>query len=248
MHARQRAVLADWMAWPLVGPMADQVAQQLLAAFGVELGSRMAVWNGARARFSEDWFAASGCDRYVLLGAGLDSYAWRQDTAPVFEVDHPATQAWKRGRLEMLALDAPGHLTWVPVDFEKDSLREALDAHGLTDGKSFFTWIGVTEYISSAAVESTLAALPAGTLAMSYGVPEPLWADDARAASRGFLEMAAGSGEPIRTLMAPEDVARLLAQHGFEVLEDVGPADVESRYGVPATFVLSERVVLARKA
>src|SRR5215471_3773216 len=102
-----RAVLQDWMAWPLIGGEAETIAARARAAFG-EHQDALATWVAARSRITEDWLAESEAQQYVIVGAGLDSFAWRQRGGlAVFEVDHPATQAWKRARLDALASRAP---------------------------------------------------------------------------------------------------------------------------------------------
>lgn len=119
-----RAVLTDWLAWPLVGAEVESLTARALEMFG-DRAPLLATWVAARSRFSEDWMAASEASQYVILGAGLDSFAWRQ-TGPlrVFEVDHPASQDWKRSRLDALGVSAPPELVWAPVDFEAESLAD----------------------------------------------------------------------------------------------------------------------------
>src|SRR5262249_5005162 len=117
-----RAVLLDWAAWPLVGAEAESVTASLRGMFG-DNAPMLETWTAARSRFTEDWLADSRADQYVILGAGLDSFAWRQTgRLRVFEVDHPATQAWKRSRLDTLGIAAPPELVWAPVDFEAEPL------------------------------------------------------------------------------------------------------------------------------
>ena len=91
-----------WLAWPLIGSAAEALFAGIRAAFG-DVRDPVATWIAARSRIAEDWLAASEVKQYVILGAGLDSCAWRQQGGlRVFEVDQPATQAWKRARLEEL--------------------------------------------------------------------------------------------------------------------------------------------------
>jgi methyltransferase (TIGR00027 family) len=143
-----RAVLADWLAWPLVGSEAEALMAGIRGAFG-EVFASIATWVAARSRFVEDWQEASGADRYVILGAGLDSFAWRQrGGVRVFEADHPATQAWKRSRLQALNAPVPSELVWVPVDFEVESVADGLDRAGLGAGPTFVSWLGVVPYLS----------------------------------------------------------------------------------------------------
>ena len=99
--------------------------------------------------------------QYVILGAGLDTFAYRnpypQGTLHVFEVDQPATQTWKRARLDEMGMTPPGDLTFAPVDFETRTLADGLRGAGYDPGKgTFFSWLGVTEYLTTEAVMTTL--------------------------------------------------------------------------------------------
>ena len=116
-----------------------------------------------RTRFAEDAMAAAvarGVRQLVVLGAGLDTYAYRNafaETLHVFEVDHPATQAWKRQWLAEAAIPLPHTLTFAPIDFQRETLADGLAAAGFDPAKqSFFTWLGVVPYLSVQAVFSTL--------------------------------------------------------------------------------------------
>ncbi len=245
-HGR-RAVLADWLAWPLVGPEAESMTVRSRTVFG-DSAPLLATWVAARSRFTEDWLAGSGATQYVILGAGLDTFAWRQaGSVRVFEVDHPATQAWKRSRLDALGVLAPAELVWAPVDFEAESLTEGLSRAGLGAGHTFVSCLGVVSYLSLDAIRATLSDLPPCTLAVSHGAPQDMLPDEVRAVSKTFRSIAVGAGEPPLTRLAPEQFADLLGEHGFEILEHVGYADVEPRWGLPALNIGNERVVLAVK-
>lgn len=119
----------------------------------------------ARERYIDDCLEAAlaeGIDQLVILGAGFDSRAYRieglQKQVRVFEVDHPATQAMKKQKVAQILGGQPAHVTYVPIDFDKEDLREHLAAGGYMEGaKTFFIWQGVTEYLTPAAVDATLA-------------------------------------------------------------------------------------------
>jgi methyltransferase (TIGR00027 family) len=242
-----RSVLADWLAWPLVGSAAEALLPQLREAFG-ELRHPLATWVSARSRICEDWLAASGAEQYVILGAGLDSFAWRQaGGVRVFEVDYPASQTWKRSRLEALDLAAPAHLVWTPVDFETQSLSDGLASAGLGPGPTFVSWLGVLAYLSLEAIEATLRALPSCELAVTYLTPEDLWEGDSRTAGQVMQALARQAGEPFVSLLTPEEVAGVLANCGFAVVEDIGADDVEARFGIPAVGTGNDRITLAKK-
>ena len=112
---------------------------------------------------------AKGVRQYVVLGAGLDTFAYRNPFAylRVFEVDHPATQAWKRDQLQAGGIAIPDGFAFVAVDFEKQTLNAELAAAGFTTSQpAFFSWLGVTPYLTREAFEGTLrfiAAMPAGS-------------------------------------------------------------------------------------
>jgi methyltransferase (TIGR00027 family) len=242
------AVLADWLAWPLVGIAAEAIAAGARAAFG-DAESLLATWVAARSRFAEDWLSESGAAQHVILGAGLDSFAWRQTSGiRVFEVDHPATQEWKRSRLAALGVPVPAELVWVPVDFEVESIADGLARAGIGRGPTFVSWLGVVPYLSVEAVEATLRDLPPCSLAVSYTVPEGTLPDAARAVTATFRAMATGAGEPPRTHFEPDRFAGVLSDHRFTPVHDAGFEDVEPRYGLRALSVGGERVTLAANA
>ncbi len=242
-----RAVLEDWLAWPLVGSEAEALAAEMRAAFG-DPAALLATWVSARSRVAEDWLARSGAEQYVILGAGLDSFAWRQSSGVrVFEVDHPATQAWKRSRLEAIGAPSPPELVWVPVDFEVESIADGLERAGVSSRHTFISWLGVIPYLSLDAIGATLRGLPPSSLAVSYSTPQDMWPHDVRAVSKTFRAIAVEVGEPPVSRFTPDQLAGVLADRGFAVVEDVGFEDVEPRYGVPALSVGNERIALARK-
>jgi methyltransferase (TIGR00027 family) len=243
----QRAVFTDWLAWPLVGATAEELTTQLFPLFGDDV-PQIATWLAARQRIAEDWLASSGAEQYVVLGAGLDSYAWRTDNSVrVFEVDHPATQTWKQARLAALQLSTPDHLTWVPVDFEVESFADQLTQSGLEERPTFFSWLGVTPYLTIDAIGGALDALPPCSLAVSYATPSNLWTEDCARVSNKFLGIAEQSGEPILSLFSPRDFTSLLADHGFTQADDVGHEMIESRFAVKALANGGERIALATK-
>jgi methyltransferase (TIGR00027 family) len=128
---RAPLIFADPLAYPLLGERAEELVayHRGHGDHPVLAGARAAVTT--RSRYTEDRLAALGADQYVILGAGLDSYAYRS-TGPVrvFEVDHPATQEWKHDRLTDAGIAVPSSVTFVPVDFEGDPLMESLRRNG----------------------------------------------------------------------------------------------------------------------
>ncbi|GAB2951112.1 class I SAM-dependent methyltransferase [Nonomuraea fastidiosa] len=224
----------DTLAARLLGALADEPIgyhrrfgeHPILAGTRAQVTTRSAYIERRAAEAAE-----AGVRHHVLLGAGLDTYAWRaRPDVRVIEVDHPDTQRWKRELIAAAGLDQPSGLTFAPLDFESGDLPQALREAGLSDGEpAFVSWLGVTMYLTEEAVAATLAALgrlPAGSeLVMEYALPPEL--RDARGAS--YAGHAAGAaaerGEPWLSFFAPDDLTALLKRHGLEVAEHVRQAD-----------------------
>lgn len=191
-----------------------------------------------RSRYAEDQLAqavARGVTQYVLLGAGLDTFAHRNPhpALRVFEVDHPATQQWKRDLLHTGNLPHPPTLTYVPVDFEKQSLPEQLHAANFNpQTPTFFAWLGVVPYLTHAAFRATLdfiAAQPAGTgVVFDYGQPREALPFFERLAHDSLAERVRQAGEPFQLFFTPKEIAAELT--AFRDLEDLGATEINARY------------------
>ena len=165
----QGRIFADPLALRILGVEAATVAQK---AAEDSSGRLMRLFVSVRSRFAEDSLRAAfenGTRQLVVLGAGLDTYAYRcpfGSRLRIFEVDHPATQAWKRQCLRDAAIPLPGSLTFAPLDFERETLADGLAAAGFDRAvPTFFSWLGVVPYLKQEAVSSTLAfvaGLPGG--------------------------------------------------------------------------------------
>jgi methyltransferase (TIGR00027 family) len=196
----------------------------------------------ARSRFTEDALlraVGNGIRAYIILRAGLDSFAWRhpelRNNLRVFEVDHPASQAWKRARLEELGLDTPGNLSFLPMDFERQALLDALREAGLgANQPAFFSWLGVTQYLTMGAVLGTLrqiAAFGPGTqVSFTFVAPPDPWAENERQLLAMATAWAASRGEPWLTFLNPSEVTGQLEALGFHILEHLSPGDANNRY------------------
>ena len=193
----------------------------------------------SRSRFSEEALAASvarGARQVVVLGAGLDTFSLRNPfpDVRVFEVDFPATQAWKRERLKQAALVIPDTLTFAPVDFERESLADGLARAGFRrDQPAFFQWLGVTPYLTREAIASTLdfiAGVPGSAVAFDYTEPFENQAPERRARLTAMAESAAARGEPWLSFFDPPEIAAILRGKGFGDIEDFGFADVIRHY------------------
>jgi methyltransferase (TIGR00027 family) len=199
----------------------------------------------ARSRFAEDCLDAAvsrGIRQVVILGAGLDTFALRNPHAllgvRVFEVDHPATQAWKRDRLHEADLAVPATLTFVPVDFVSQSLAEALAAAGLQPRQpALVCWLGVVPYLRREAISAILryiAGMPGSEVVFDYSEPLENYSPERRAHVAAVAERTAKIGEPWLSFFDPQAIARDLRDYGFDGLEDLGLGDIAVRYlGVP---------------
>lgn len=196
----------------------------------------------ARSRYTEEELDAAvqrGVRQYVVLGAGLDTFACRNpypaDLLQVFEVDHPATQTWKRSCLERAGIPIPPTVTFVPVDFETQALADALEQAGFDAGRAaFFSWLGVVQYLTGSAITATLcfvAAMPPGSgIVFDYMILPSLLSPAARRGLDTLSEHVASSGEPFRSFFDPSDLQSTLQAMGFRDIEDLSPEAMNSRY------------------
>ncbi|MHB1021132.1 MAG: class I SAM-dependent methyltransferase [Acidobacteriaceae bacterium] len=192
----------------------------------------------ARSRYAEDTLAkavAGGVQQYVILGAGLDTFAYRNPYPQlrVFEVDHPATQEWKRELLQQNGIALPHKLTMTPVNFEHQSLAAELKAAGFQhDAPAFFAWLGVVPYLSHEAFRSTLgfiASQPKGSgLVMDYGQPREVLPPREQLEHDSLASRVRLAGEPFQLFFTPAQMAAELA--GFHDVEDLGSTEINARY------------------
>jgi methyltransferase (TIGR00027 family) len=179
----------------------------------------------SRSRYTEDCLAravAQGVNQYVILGAGLDTFAYRNPFKHlrVFEVDFPATQEWKRAVLAEAAVDLPPNLTFVPLDFEHKSLAEGLAEAGVdADAPAFFGWLGVVPYLTLDAFRSTLETIgrfPAGTaVTFDYAFPPESLSPERRRVFETLSKRVEAAGEPFRLFFAPDAMDAELRREGF---------------------------------
>lgn len=196
----------------------------------------------ARSRCAEDElasFVAQGGTQYVVVGAGLDTFAYRNPYAPgltVFEVDHPDTQAWKMELLRRAGISVPPSLLFVPVDFDNQTLAKALEEspHFETQRRAFFSWLGVTPYLKREAFESTLEFIssmpPDSQVVFDYTVPASSVNLRDKIALKFLSVRVAQVGEAFRTFLDPQGLAALLRGMRFTSIEDLGCAELNSRY------------------
>ncbi len=235
-------VFEDPLAVAMAGPRA---AEEILSAperWATDESRRLRAFLAARSRYAEERLAEAigrGVRQYAILGAGLDTYAYRDPHAcadlRVFEVDHPATQEWKRARLRQAGIPVPDWLTFVPVDFERQALAGELAAAGFrADRPAFFAWLGVLIYLTLESAGATLQFIggcpPLSGVAFDYAIPasEP---NPAQASGRDRLAArVARAGEPFRLFFEAPRLAVMLHQLGFRDLEDLGAAEIDALY------------------
>lgn len=243
------AIFSDPLALSILGEEGERLARE--AAERPD-SRRMRLFIAARTRFAEDALAVAverGVRQLVILGAGLDTYAYRgshRGRLRTFEVDHPATQAWKRERLKDAGIAVPAGLSFVAVDFERDELPEKLAAAGFEAGEpSFFLWLGVVPYLAREAVWSTLAFIAAARggaqVIFDYGDPPETLAPETRAAYERFAERVAGLGEPWVSFFEPAELHERLRAVGFCEIEDLSAAEVVAEYLSGAPTASSRR-------
>jgi methyltransferase (TIGR00027 family) len=232
-------ILDDPIAARLIGPELErQKTITRLFPFGARLRANFVM----RSRYAEDCLAESvrnGVSQYVLLGAGLDTFAYRQPAwagaLQIFEVDYPATQNWKRMKLAAAAVSIPDNVRLVPVDFEKISLGDGLAAAGF-DFKvlTFFSLLGVTQYLSEEALDLSLKFVlslpPASEIVLSFVLAPDALSLGERIFAATFGAIAAARGERWLSRYAPEQLAGKLSAMGFSKVVHFSAAAANERY------------------
>jgi methyltransferase (TIGR00027 family) len=195
-----------------------------------------------RSRYAEDELARAverGVRQYVVLGAGLDTFAYRNPFQSaglhVFEVDHPATQAWKRARLDEVYITIPKEMTFAAVDFERESLEEGLLRAGFDKQQpAFFSWLGVTPYLSRPAFDATIqfiAGMPAGSgVVFDFALERSLLSPAQQRALDALAERVVRAGEPFQLFFDPARLVSELDRLGFGQIEDLGGEQINARY------------------
>ncbi len=197
----------------------------------------------SRARYTEDCLeaeAGKGCTQYVILGAGLDTFAFRRkdllEKLQVYELDQPVTQDYKRSRLLELGWEIPDQLHFLPVDFSRDNLAEVLVNAGYDTGKAgFFNWLGVTYYLERNNVLSVLEKVagisaPGSFIVFDYLDTDAFDADKVSNRIKKMLEIVKNAGEPMKTGFTQDDLKTLLLKAGLQLVEDLAPQWIQMAY------------------
>ncbi len=248
-------ILDDPLAERLLGETVMKRFDDGLAGRDPERARALRAHFAIRSRLAEDTALAGRAEARtdcVVLGAGLDTFAWRHPGTPeltVWEIDHPDTQAWKRNRLAEVGLDEPSNLRFLPTDLAAaplDALELPADAT--------WNWLGVTVYLPKEAVAATLRAIaasgPKTTFVADFALAPEHCDPLGRAWRMRAAEFAASVGEPHIATYAPDEVRELLHHTGFTSVEVLGAADVSARYlqrrpevrlGAATLFVVARR-------
>jgi len=234
-------VFTDALALSIIGAEAAAALRAERSRDNVVARS-MRAFLAVRSRYAEDQLAAAvarGVRQYVLLGAGLDTFAYRNAHSGtglrVFEVDYPATQAWKRELLEAAGIRIPAELAFAPVDFERQTLADGLRSAGFQmQEAAFFSWLGVTPYLTREACLATLdliaSTAPSGGVVFDYAVNRTSLGLLERMALDALSKRVAAAGEPFQLFFDPLELGDEMRRRGFELVEDVGANEINARY------------------
>src|SRR6202046_586411 len=235
-------ILDDPIALPIIGSETAAKLEAERSRHQSRVARNLRAFLVARSRFAEDQLARSmnrGVNQFVILGAGLDTFAYRnphRDYAlRVFEVDYPATQERKRQKLAAAGIAIPPSVTYAPVDFERQTLAEGLKLAGFEASKAaFFSWLGVTMYLTEDAVMNTFGFIAStaagGGVVFDYAVPRSSLNWVGRMALDALSHRVAAAGEPFRTFFDPAALAERLRRIGFRHVEDLDAGEINARY------------------
>jgi methyltransferase (TIGR00027 family) len=248
MIARQRAahqvldhgsILYDPVAMKILREDEKDVLQ---FANAHPLASIGRLFTAARSRIAEDALSRAvdkGIRQIVILGAGLDTFALRNPHGArqirIYEVDHPATQEWKRQRLADAQIALPPWLIFVPVDFERDDVGDKLVAAGFQQSSpAFFTWLGVVPYLTQDAIGRTLdymSSIQSSEVVFDYMEPPAASSEELRQLDTERTERLKKLDERSVSRFEPAGVAAILRSHGFSAVQDIDFQEIASRFG-----------------
>ena len=231
-------ILDDPLAVPIVGAVAEI---RDASRHHSRIARHFRALVVARSRYAEDQLTASvarGATQYLILGAGLDTSAYRGIalTIPnVFEVDHPNTQSWKKDSLAAANITVPASVRFVPVDFERQNVAAELQTAGFrTHQATFVSWLGVVPYLTKEAAAHTLGflgKLPKGSgVVFDYSVPRSSLPFLERFAFDALSRRVASAGEPFRLFFRPKELEEFLKGVGFNQIEQLAATEINSKY------------------
>jgi methyltransferase (TIGR00027 family) len=235
-------ILHDPYALRMLGRGGETALRAVLPQYQLPAARSMRAAIVLRSRYADDRFSDAvrrGARQYVVLGAGLDTFAYRNqypdNLLKIFEVDHPATQTWKRARLGEMDIAVPPSLAFAPVDFERESLADGLARAGFRcDRPAFFSWLGVAVYLSEAAVMDTLryvaSLAPKSEVVFDFSVPASSLDERRQRSREASAAHAAKLGEPWITFFEPPALTARLQATGFAETALLSPRDANRRY------------------
>jgi methyltransferase (TIGR00027 family) len=235
-------VFRDPLAMAIIGAEAADNLRAQISSEKDRFARALRAFMAVRSRYAEDQLEAAvarGVRQYVVLGAGLDTFAYRnrhtENGLRVFEVDHPATQAWKRELLVAAQIVLRGEMAFVPVNFEHQILRDELQAAGFRcDQPAFFSWLGVTVYLTHEAFTATMQfirSMPAHSgIALDYAVSRSSLSFLERLALDALTLRVGAAGEPFQLFFEPKKLTSEIEQMGFGQVENIGREEINARY------------------
>lgn len=231
-------LLDDPVALPLLGPDASSRIRASAESYRTPIAAALRAHVVLRSRFAEDRLAdavSRGITQYILLGAGLDTFALRQppwaQALRILEVDHPQTQLFKRQLMNAADLTPPANVSYLNVDFERESLQEGLLRHAVAlDQPTFFSWLGVTMYLREPAIDAVLrfvAGFPSGSeIVLTFSQPP----DDKADNTAWVAARTAAMNEPMISFFTPAAMEIKLRRAGFSGIDFLSPKESEIRY------------------
>ena len=233
-------ILDDPVTWQLLNPSIIHQIRTDPTRFQTSQALALRAHVVIRSRYAEDRLAEAlsrGIRQYILLGAGLDTFPYRQpqwaQALRIFEVDQPASQGEKRARLQKAGLSIPANVEFVPIDFEHTPVEQGLRASSFDPGlPTFVSWLGVMVYLSQAAVEDVfrfaVSLPPASEIVFTFSQPLPR--SRANRVTPTLAERAASHGEPWKMFITPQALARHLLELGFSSVIVPTPDEINARY------------------
>jgi methyltransferase (TIGR00027 family) len=241
LHDPKPLVFDDPLAVRILGPAFAEELKRTPDGDKRPFSAALRAFMVARARLAEDTLAhgvaTHGTQQYLVLGAGLDTFACRNPYpgVQVYEVDFPATQAWKLQMLKGAGIEPPTSAHFVAVDFETDSLRARLKAAGFDPGLPTVTaWLGVVPYLTTEAFRATLRVLsslaPGSAVVFDYSQPREVLPEREQLMLDSMSARVAQAGEPFQLFFTPPRLAEELDWLGMAVVEDLSGAEITARY------------------
>lgn len=241
LHDAKPLVFDDPLAVPILGPAFHDELRRTPDGARRPFSAGLRAYVVTRARLAEDTLAAAiathHTQQYLVLGAGLDTFACRNPypALRVFEVDHPASHSWKQQMLAAANITPPPPAHFVPVDFERDSLRARLHAAGFDETLPTVTaWLGVVPYLTPDAFHATLRVLarfhPGSQIIFDYSLPRESLPPVEQLMLDSLSARVALAGEPFQLFFTPSQLAEQLDRLGLRIVEDLDADSLTARY------------------